>query len=111
MSIENGHPHQCTCGAMYTTARWSAKCCKISSTDLRDGITTAYSGKYESEAQAADVAYREAMYSAHHYECSCGESYRTVEDAMSCRKCRVYASEGHCTEVYDRNTRSVVCYK
>jgi hypothetical protein len=109
MSIENGHPFKCdACDSCYTTARFSARCCKESSTDLRDGTLTVYSDEAELEAQAADEVRREALYAEHHYECSCGESYRTVEAASRCRKCRTYTSEGHCSEVYDRNTSKVV---
>jgi len=35
------------------------------------------------------------------YECSCGERYSVVENAISCRKCRVYTEERRCTTVYD----------
>lgn len=108
MSIENGHPHQCHCGNQYTTGRYAALCCKVSSTDLRDGTVTVYSGEAELEAQVADEAHHVALCAEYHYECSCGESFRTVEAACSCRKCRTYTEQGYCSEVYDRNTESVV---
>lgn len=42
------------------------------------------------------------------YECSCGEFHYTIEDAISCRKCRTYAPEGWCEDVYDIRTGSIV---
>ena len=110
MSIENGHPHQCHCGSQYTTGRYAARCCKVSSTDLRDGTVTVYSVEAELEAQAADEAHREAMEAEYHYGCSCGESYNSLSAAVSCRKCRTYTSEGYCTEVIDLNADNKVVW-
>jgi len=43
-----------------------------------------------------------------HFECSCGERFRTVAAAGSCRKCRVYTVFGTCTHVVDTRTEAVV---
>ena len=50
---------------------------------------------------ASPVDTREKEYSEYRYECSCGELYRLVEYAVTCRKCRNYSERGFCTEVYD----------
>jgi hypothetical protein len=42
------------------------------------------------------------------YECACGEEYREVEYAATCRKCRTYAPAGRCTHVTDTRTGEVV---
>jgi len=42
------------------------------------------------------------------YECSCGELYREVAHAFSCRKCRHYCVFGWCTHVVDIRTNEVV---
>ena len=43
-----------------------------------------------------------------HFECACGEQYRSVQAASSCRKCRVYTYQGYCTHVTDTRTNEVV---
>ena len=43
-----------------------------------------------------------------HFECSCGECYRTVQAATRCRKCRVYSVFNRCTHVVDTRTEEVV---
>ena len=45
-----------------------------------------------------------------HFECSCGESFSTVDDAKGCRKCRTYTEAGYCTEVVDRDQDSKVVW-
>jgi hypothetical protein len=62
----------------------------------------------ETRFQAEDEARWDAIIAEHHLECSCGESFKTVEDAVSCRKCRTYTMERRCTSVTDRNTGKVV---
>ena len=42
------------------------------------------------------------------YECSCGEEYRKVAYAVSCRKCRVYSMGGRCLYVHDVRTGELV---
>ena len=42
------------------------------------------------------------------YECSCGELYKDVVAAYSCRKCRTYCVFGWCTHVVDIRTGAVV---
>ena len=42
------------------------------------------------------------------YECSCGELYKDVVAAYSCRKCRTYCVFGWCTHVVDIRTDAVV---
>ena len=102
------HPYQCSCGKRYTTSRCAMKCCKDRSTNTDSGIVLMYSEERELKAQAADQARRDASYSLHHYECSCGERFKEVEQAKRCRKCRRYTDEGRCTEVIDVNTDTVV---
>jgi len=109
LTIENGHPFKCdACGKCYTTVHFSARCCETSCTDLRDGTVTAYSQETEVKAQAVETARWEAELQLARFECSCGERFRKVEHARSCRKCRTYTEQGYCSEVYDRNTESVV---
>ena len=43
-----------------------------------------------------------------HFECSCGERFRTVGAASRCRKCRVYTVFSYCTHVVDTRTEEVV---
>lgn len=45
---------------------------------------------------------------AYHFECSCGECYRTVEAARRCRKCWTYAPDGCCDEVIDYRHGGIV---
>ena len=45
------------------------------------------------------------------YECSCGERYRSIAYAKSCRKCRNYCVFGYCTHVVDLTTNEVVAGK
>ena len=42
------------------------------------------------------------------YECSCGELYNDVGNALSCRKCRNYCVFGYCTHVTDIRDNVVV---
>jgi len=42
------------------------------------------------------------------YECSCGEWFREIEHAKRCKKCRVYAPNEWCEEVYDVRSGTVV---
>lgn len=41
---------------------------------------------------------------SHDYECSCGEAYETLEDAIRCRKCRTYTLDGYCTAVHHKGS-------
>ena len=43
-----------------------------------------------------------------HFECACGEQYRSIPAAATCRKCRVYTYQGYCTHVVDTRTGEVV---
>ena len=43
-----------------------------------------------------------------HFECACGEQYREVGAAATCRKCRTYTYIGYCTHVTDTRTGEVV---
>jgi hypothetical protein len=51
----------------------------------------------------ADIAFE-----GYHYECSCGELYKSVAQAECCRKCRTYTERGWCTAVTDVRTSKVV---
>jgi len=42
------------------------------------------------------------------YECACGELFRTIDHAATCRKCRNYTWAGYCTHVTDIRTGAVV---
>ena len=42
------------------------------------------------------------------YECSCGEWFRTIEAAKRCRKCRTYAPNEWCEDVWDRRSQEYV---
>lgn len=42
------------------------------------------------------------------FECSCGERYSEMEDAVYCRKCEVYTEAGRCTYVTDLRKGQVV---
>ena len=42
------------------------------------------------------------------YECACGEVFRTIGRAATCRKCRNYTWAGYCTHVTDVRTGEVV---
>jgi regulator of protease activity HflC (stomatin/prohibitin superfamily) len=42
------------------------------------------------------------------YECACGEMFRTIDHAATCRKCRNYTWAGYCTHVTDVRTGEVV---
>ena len=42
------------------------------------------------------------------YECACGEHYREIRHAATCRKCRNYCVFGYCTHVVDIRTNEVV---
>jgi hypothetical protein len=50
----------------------------------------------------------EAIARGYRFECSCGELSKSVEIAKACRKCRTYAPESSCTEVYDLSTGEMV---
>ena len=49
-----------------------------------------------------------ALSDGYRFECSCGEIYKSVDIARACRKCRTYAPESSCTEVYDLSTGEMV---
>ena len=42
------------------------------------------------------------------YECACGEIFKSISAAGSCRKCRNYCIFGYCTHVTDIETGEVV---
>ena len=108
-AIANDHPHHCTaCGSCYTTSRYAARCCGAAAQDLRTGVVTEYSEEVELAHQDADEAKREAEELEYCYECTCGERYRTIDAAKSCRKCRTYAPKGYCEMVWDTNTDTCV---
>lgn len=105
------HPFQCLgagCESFYTEARHAAKCHKVGAQDLRSGGEIPYSEKKENEARAEDEARWVEIAKEYKFECSCGESYKTVAHAIGCRKCRTYTEKGYCTTVRDRSTDEVV---
>jgi hypothetical protein len=105
MSIENGHPYRCLgCGTDYRTARFAAKCCRVACISLLTAERTVFCEEREERALAEDIARLERELAAAHYECSCGERFENPLAAFRCRKCRVYTTEGYCTEVTDLNT-------
>ena len=50
----------------------------------------------------------DAVARGYRFECSCGELSKTIAIARACRKCRTYAPELRCTEVYDLATGEFV---
>ena len=110
MSVENGHPFKCVpCGKCYTTARFAAKCCKAFCVDLRDAESfIMYFESREAEYQRqADAQWAEES-KAYRFECSCGERFKEISHAVSCRKCRTYTTAGYCTKVTDIETGLVI---
>jgi hypothetical protein len=104
-SEDNDHPFKCNvCDQNYRGHRYADKCCKVGSTDERDGTVTLFSAEFEAAAVAADQVKWDAIYARAHFECSCGESFDEIAWAIQCRKCRTYTTEGYCTVVTDRNT-------
>ncbi|MBT4187637.1 MAG: hypothetical protein HOE14_10550 [Gemmatimonadales bacterium] len=98
------HPYRCTeCSACYRNHRAAAKCCIAASEDLRTSAVRAYCPAFEAEAMMEYDRKMEDLYKEYHFECSCGESFRTVDSAISCRKCREYTPAGFCTQVTDRD--------
>jgi predicted SprT family Zn-dependent metalloprotease len=107
--IDADHPFQCSgCQNRYREARYAARCHKARSTDLRDGSVYVFSEEGEEAFLAADRARWAEEDKAYHYGCSCGESYRSIQAARDCRKCRTYTEIGGCTEVYDLNTGEIL---
>lgn len=108
LDIADGHPYECGgCGSCYTTARVAARHCEKHATDLRDGSVHEFDAEAEAAAQIADEEAWDAELARHHFECSCGESFLTIDDAIRCHKCWRYGGED-CTEVFDRNTEEIV---
>ena len=107
--IDADHPFQCSgCQNRYREARYAARCHKARSTDLRDGSVYVFSEEGEEAFLAADRARWAEEDKAYHYGCSCGESYKSIEAAQDCRKCRTYTEAGRCTEVVDLNTGEIM---
>ena len=108
----NAHPFRCGatgCGNDYREHRFAARCCKVGSNDLRNGEYHVYSEEYEARKVKEDEVWRAELYAKCHYECSCGESFESVDAAVNCRKCWSYNKPaGYCTEVFDRDTGKVV---
>jgi hypothetical protein len=103
------HPYRCAgCDQFYRAHRHAAKCCRVASVDERTGARANYDEDWELIWQQEDRDSWDAIYARCHFECSCGESYETVDAACACRKCRTYTEEGFCTTVWDRNTGEVV---
>ena len=102
------HPYQCPCGKRYTTSRYAMRCCADRSINTDSGIVLTYSEDRELKAQVDDRMRWEASYALSHYECSCGERFKEVEQAKRCRKCRRDTDEGRCTQVLDVSTDTVV---
>lgn len=105
----NAHPFRCIiCSNCYREHRHAARCCKSGSEDLRVQKIRRYDALYEAGKVVEDNEKWKATMREYHYECSCGESFKSIEAAIECRKCRTYAEEGYCTEVIDRNTGEMV---
>lgn len=103
------HPFRCTeCSSCYREHRHAARCCRKSSEDLRSGEVRDFCPVYEAMRVQEDEVRWKAIMDEYHFECSCGESFKTVDAAINCRKCRTYTEEGYCTEVIDRNDDQVV---
>ena len=107
----NAHPFKCAaCDSCFRHHRFAARCHEVGSQDLRDvpAVFRAYDHEWELDQIEADNRYWETEWAKHHFECSCGERFKSVEGAMECRKCRTYTDEGWCTEVLDLETGNVV---
>jgi hypothetical protein len=98
------HPFRCTeCSACYREHRHAAKCCNAASEDLRTGdIRDCDLLALREEQIMAYEQYMADIEAKYHFECSCGEGFASIADAINCRKCRVYTLEGRCTQVTDR---------
>ena len=68
-------------------------------------VTTRYVTVAETLAVVGPREYAVVEYP---YECSCGEQYREVEYAATCRKCRTYSLGGRCLYVTDERTGEIV---
>lgn len=108
-AADNAHPWQCGgCGQQFTTRQYSARCCQVSTTHEDTGETFAWDPDWDAKEQARKDAEWEKEMEEYHYECSCGERYKTIQHAIDCRKCRTYTTKGWCTEVYDTDTGEIV---
>lgn len=116
----NAHPFKCAaCDSCFRHHRFAARCHEVGSEDLLawlDGVLQgdrtkrfrAYDHEWELEQVEADNRQWKIQSAQYHYECSCGEHFKSVEGAIGCRKCRTYTDEGFCTEVHDLETGDVV---
>ena len=68
-------------------------------------VTTRYVTVAETLAVVGPREYAVVEYP---YECACGEQYREVGYAATCRKCRVYSLGGRCLYVTDTRTGEIV---
>ena len=62
----------------------------------------------DADTTSLEAGRRDSVLTAYPYECSCGEQYRQVTYAVSCRKCRVYSMGGRCLYVHDTRTGELV---
>jgi len=59
-------------------------------------------------AEDTKAYYNQCIADGFVYECACGEMFRTIDHAATCRKCRNYTWAGYCTHVTDVRTGAVV---
>ena len=103
------HPFKCVaCEACFRQHRAAAKCCLWGSEDLRTGEKSAFCEQVEAELRAEDAERTAKLFKLYHFECSCGERFKSVDDARWCRKCRTYSEAGYCTTVTDTDTDTVM---
>ncbi len=55
--------------------------------------------------------YSNCLRVGYRYECACGEIFKSIDAAQSCKKCRNYCIFGYCTHVTDIDTGEVVAGK
>lgn len=95
------HPFRCSvCENRYRTARHAAKCHKAACVNVNTGERYEFSEADEASFVVTDAAHWAAVRAEHCFECECGEHYRSVEDALRCRKCVRYLDHS-CEVVYD----------
>jgi len=100
----DAHPFKCAaCDSCFRHHRFAARCHEVGSEDLRTRpvVFRAYDHEWELDQVEADNRYWKVESARYMYECSCGERWMSVAEAIECRHCLTYTDEGYCTEVLD----------
>lgn len=108
----DAHPFKCAaCDSCFRHHRFAARCHEVGSEDLSRlpaVVFRAYDHEWELDQIEADNRYWEIESARYMYECSCGERWMSVAEAIRCGKCLIYTDEGQCTEVLDLETEELV---